>query len=114
MQSAKSSDVFRTLTPRSDCMVISPEWAIPFVICEVISDKYENDRSRMLIHAIALARTGHSFLKSSSQRKFFVVALYVNADMVVTRYIAMQTKGGNEAESGDKPVGDHICVGIRH
>ena len=95
-------------------MVFSPRFDIPFVICEVVSDKPESDRSRMAVQAIALARTGQFLLRSSSKRNFFVVALYVDADMVVTQYIAMQTEGDDEAESGDKPVGDHDCVGIRH
>ncbi|KAH0831420.1 hypothetical protein J3R83DRAFT_14092, partial [Lanmaoa asiatica] len=92
-------NAFRKLVPRSDCMIFSPRFDIPFVFCEVVSDKPESDRSRMAVQATALARTGQFLLRSRSRRKFFVVALYVDADMVVTRYIAMQTEGGDEAES---------------
>lgn len=97
-------DSLRKFTPRSDCMVVSSLCGIPFVICEVISDERERDRSRMLVQAIALARAGQFLLKSTLDN-FFVVALYVDANMVVSRYIVMQTEG----DSDDKPVSDHTA-----
>ena len=80
-------------------MVVSRNFQIPFVISEVISQKNESDRFRMLVEAIALARTGQYLLKSNSKRKFFAVAIYVDARMVVSRYIVMQT-----GDSEKKPV----------
>ena len=74
-------------------MVLSPEYKIPFIISEVISDKTEKGRFRMLVEEIALARAGHFLLQSTSRRRFFVVAIYVNAEIVAFRYIAMQTEG---------------------
>lgn len=94
-------------------MVFSPQFDIPFVICEVVSDRWQSDRSRMLVQATALARTGRFLLRSSSKKKFFVVALYVDANMVVSRYIVMETEG-DSAEGDHKPVGDHACVEIRY
>ncbi|KAG6380507.1 hypothetical protein JVT61DRAFT_8667 [Boletus reticuloceps] len=106
VDAANPPNTFRKFTPRSDCMVVSSQCGIPFVICEVISDKRESDRSRMLVQAIALARTGQHLLRSSSKKTFFVVALYVDADMVVYQYIVLQTEGDNTA-SGHKPVSIH-------
>ena len=57
----------------------------------------------MLVQAIAVARAGQYLLKSTSKKRFFVVAIYVNADMVASRYIVMQTNPGNEEQ---KPVSD--------
>jgi len=84
-------------------MVFSPKFEIPFVISEVVSDKGEADRCRMLVEAIALARAGQFLLQSGSKKRFFVVAIYVDADMVASRYIVMQTEDGN-AGHNDKPA----------
>jgi hypothetical protein len=90
-------------------MVVSPQFQIPFVICEVISDKHERDRSRMLVQAVALARTGQFLLRPASTKKFFVVAIYVDANMVASRYIVMEV-GDGDACNDLKPVSDHDCV----
>ncbi|KAG8220023.1 hypothetical protein J3R82DRAFT_1034 [Butyriboletus roseoflavus] len=76
-------------------MVMTPTYQIPFVISEVIPNKQESDRSRMLVEAIALARAGNFLLRSTSKRSFFVVAIYVGAKMNASRYIVMQTGRGN-------------------
>ena len=89
-------------------MVVSPQFEIPFVISEVISDKKE-DRCKMLVEAIALARAGRFLLRSGSKKRFFVVAIYVDAGMVASRYIVMQTEGGNTAQD-NKPVSVHTIV----
>ena len=70
------------------------------MISEMISQNKESDRCGMLVQAISLARAGQSLLQSTSSRKFFVVAVYVNAAMVVSRYIVMQT--GRDNSSGNK------------
>lgn len=57
----------------------------------------------MLIEAIVLARVGHFLLQPTSKKKFFVVAIYVDASMVATRYIVMQTKGHDTGDN-DKSV----------
>jgi hypothetical protein len=90
-------------------MVVSPQFQIPFVICEVISDKHERDRSRMLVQAVALARTGQFLLRPASTKKFFVVAIYVDANMVASRYIVMEV-GDGDACNDLKPVSDYDCV----
>ncbi|KAN0081523.1 hypothetical protein V8E55_009147 [Tylopilus felleus] len=108
VDSIKSPGVFRKFTPRSDWMVISPQFRIPFVISEVISDETENSRYRMLIEATVLARAGRFLLQCNSEKRFFVVAIYVNANMVASRYIVMDTGGGGpENEEASKPVSIH-------
>ena len=87
-------------------MIISSLHQIPFVICEVISDPYQSDRFRMLVQAAALARTGQLLLRSTSRKKFFVVAIYVDAKMIVSRYIVMKTESG-DSESDHGPVSGH-------
>ena len=57
----------------------------------------------MLVEAIALARVGHFLLQSTSQKRFFVVAIYVNAEMVASRYVVMQTEG-HDTGGNHKPV----------
>ena len=90
-------------------MVVAPRYEIPFVISEVISDKGEVDRCRMLVEATALARAGRFLLRSGSKKRFFVVAIYVDAGMVASRYIVMQTEGSNTAQD-NKPVSVHTAV----
>ncbi|KAN0081506.1 Protein kinase-like domain containing protein [Tylopilus felleus] len=108
VDSIKSPGVFRKFTPRSDWMVISPQFRIPFVISEVISDETENSRYRMLIEATVLARAGRFLFQCNSEKRFFVVAIYVNANMVASRYIVMDTGGGGpENEEASKPVSIH-------
>jgi hypothetical protein len=100
VETTQAPNVWRKFTPRSDWKVISPSHGIPFVISEMISQNKESDRCGMLVQAISLARAGQSLLQSTSSRKFFVVAVYVNAAMVVSRYIVMQT--GRDNSSGNK------------
>lgn len=99
---------YRKFVPKNDCMVFSRQFQLPFVICEVISDKYEMDRNRMLVQATALARVGQFFLRSDSQQTFFLVAIYLDANMVASRYIVMETEGGDDHDR--KPVSVHSCV----
>lgn len=67
----------------------------------------------MLLQAIALARTGQQLLRFDSKKNFFVVALYVDNNMTVSRYVVMQIKDDN-TESDEKPVSDNICVWIHY
>lgn len=83
-------------------MVASPLFSVPFVISEMISESKENkenDRSRMLVEAIALARAGQFLLKSTSEKRFFVVAICLDISLVASRYIVMQTGQGDGAET---------------
>ncbi|KAG6374813.1 hypothetical protein JVT61DRAFT_4197 [Boletus reticuloceps] len=103
---ASSPNVFRKFIPTYNCMVVSARFEIPFVICEVISDKWQSDRYRMLVHATALARAGQFLLRSTSRQKFFLVAIYLDADMVASRYIVMESEGGSD-ECERRPVSIH-------
>lgn len=60
------------------------------MVCEVISMPSEADRWRMLVEAIAAVRIGH-YLKKSQTKPFFVVAVYLRANMTAERYVVMQT-----------------------
>ena len=96
LNSASSPDVWHKFTPKSCNLVASPLSNIPFVFSEIISDNKENDRSRALVEAIAVARAGQFLLKSTSTKRFFVVAICLDTSLVVSRYIVMQTgKGDN-------------------
>ncbi|KAG2336916.1 hypothetical protein BDR05DRAFT_79476 [Suillus weaverae] len=74
--------------PISDCMVLSTSFLCPFMICEVVSQKNESDRFRMLVQGIALARVGQHFMPGGE--KFFVVAIYLRANLTAERYIVTQ------------------------
>ncbi|KAI5993417.1 hypothetical protein EDC04DRAFT_1270973 [Pisolithus marmoratus] len=89
-------DVWRKYRPKSDLMVSSQGHLIPFFVSEVISMKSEDDRFRMLLQAIAAARAGKILLKKTAERKFFVVAVYLNKNMIASRYIVMQTGQDND------------------
>lgn len=74
-----------------------------FIICQVISDVSQVDCAKMLHEAITLAHAGQCLVYSNSKKKFFIVALYVDENMVVD--IAMQTEG-TSVESENEPVSD--------
>ncbi|KAG1789319.1 kinase-like domain-containing protein [Suillus plorans] len=69
-------------------MVSSTSFLCPFMICEVVSQRSESDRFRMLVQGIALARVGQCFMPSGE--KFFVVAIYLRANLTAERYIVTQ------------------------
>ncbi|KIJ59603.1 hypothetical protein HYDPIDRAFT_33043 [Hydnomerulius pinastri MD-312] len=99
-------DTWRKFTPKSNFMVSSDAYCIPFVISEVISDKSQSVRYRMLVQAIATARAGRFLLKNGAQGKFFVVAIYLRKHMVAERYIVMQTGEGDGEGTEDLSQGD--------
>jgi len=65
-------------------MVSPRSFLCTFLISEVVSDGYESDRFRMLLEAIAVARAGQY---STRQGQFFVVAVYLWANLIVERYV---------------------------
>ncbi|KAI6029094.1 kinase-like domain-containing protein [Pisolithus microcarpus] len=81
-------------------MVSSAGHLIPFFVSEVISVKNEEDRFRMLLQAIAVARAGKRLLKNTSKRRFFVVAVYLDKGMVASRYIVTQTGRDRDGAAG--------------
>lgn len=90
-------------------MVISSWFQILFVICEVILNRHKHKCSRMLVQAIVLVCTRQSLLLPTSTRNFFVVAIYVDTNMVAFQYIIM--KVGDDSTCNDrKPVSDHSYV----
>ncbi|KAN0081577.1 hypothetical protein V8E55_009201 [Tylopilus felleus] len=107
VDTSSTMNVCRKFTPRSDWMVISPQFRIPFIISEVISNKTQNDRWRMLVEAIPLARAGQFLLKPTSKKTFFVVAIYVTADLIASRYIVMPTEDGNAKKKGNTEKKDN-------
>ncbi|KAG1728288.1 uncharacterized protein EDB91DRAFT_1228495 [Suillus paluster] len=73
--------------PRSDFMVSLPKFLCPFLISEVVSQEKEEDRYRMLLQAIAVARAGQYLIREGAPVHFFVVAIYLRADLTVERYV---------------------------
>jgi hypothetical protein len=45
----------------------------------------------MLVKAIPIARAGYQLMKRRSSRDFFVVAIYLRANLTAERYIVAQT-----------------------
>ncbi|KAI5987634.1 hypothetical protein EDD15DRAFT_1473424 [Pisolithus albus] len=95
-----AADSWRKYTPKSDLMVSSAGHLIPFFVSEVISKKNQEDRYRMLLQAIAVARAGKKLLKETSKRPFFVVAVYLDMEMVASRYIVTQTGRDRDDPAG--------------
>ncbi|KAL6305209.1 hypothetical protein BKA93DRAFT_780468, partial [Sparassis latifolia] len=90
------AEPWRKFTPDSDFGVISRTHLCPFVISDVISQKHEQDRHRMLLEAIVAARTGSYLLKDRSQSRFFVVAVYLAASLCASRYIVTEADSGRQ------------------
>ncbi|KAI6012997.1 kinase-like domain-containing protein [Pisolithus marmoratus] len=103
-------DVWRKYRPKSDLMVSSQGHLIPFFVSEVISMKSEDDRFRMLLQAIAAARAGKILLKKTAERKFFVVAVYLNKNMIASRYIVMQTGQDNDEPTEEFRQGNAVSI----
>lgn len=68
-------------------MVSSRSFLCPFLISEVVSQKDEQDRCRMLVQAIAAARAGRYLIREGAEIQFFVVAIYLRANLTVERYV---------------------------
>ncbi|KAL6298582.1 hypothetical protein BKA93DRAFT_47137 [Sparassis latifolia] len=90
------TEPWRKFTPDSDSDVISRTHFCPFVISDVMSQKHEQDRHRMLLEAIVAARTGSYLLKDRSQSRFFIVAVYLAASLCASRYIVTKADSGRQ------------------
>ena len=80
-------------TPKNDFCVQfeKPEsFALPLIIGEVVSEKVEKGRYRMLLQAIALARLVFALRKSGSTEHPFITAVYLTKDMTAEIYIVMK------------------------
>ncbi|KDR73207.1 hypothetical protein GALMADRAFT_724722 [Galerina marginata CBS 339.88] len=84
------STVPRKYTPVSDFSVWFRNLDLPLVIAEVIPERSE-DRYRMLLQAIALARLVFYLRRPESAAHPFVVAIHLTANMIAERYIVMKT-----------------------
>ena len=76
-------------TPHSDLSLVSAAHLCHFIVGEVISQKNESDRYRMLLQAIVAARVGR-YLMQSDKTPFILMALYLRKDLTVERYLVSQ------------------------
>ncbi|KAI6006171.1 hypothetical protein F5J12DRAFT_832652 [Pisolithus orientalis] len=109
-----AADALRKYRPKSDLMATSARHLTPFFVSEVISLKQEDDRFRMLLQAIAAARAGKMLLKETAERKFFVVAVYLNKHLVASRYIVMQTGQDNAEHAAAYRQGNAVSIHCNH
>jgi len=93
VSSTEAVDSWRKFTPNSDFSVVSKMLLCPFIIAEIVSDPREKDRYRMLLEGIAAARAGQHLSKSDAP-KFFVIAIYLTANLHAERYILMEAASG--------------------
>jgi hypothetical protein len=89
------ADLPRKYTPRNDFCVWfekskSFKFALPLIIGEVVSEKNEKDRYRMLLQAVALARLVFALRKSGATKNPFIIAVYLTKYMTAERYIVMK------------------------
>ena len=75
-------DVLCKYTPHSDLSLVSKTYLCHFIIGEVVSQKDESDRYRMLLQALMVARVGR-FLVKSDKTPFILMALYLKKDLTV-------------------------------
>lgn len=99
ISSLEAPDSWRKFTPNSDFSVISKAFLCPFIIAEIVSQPQEEDRYRMLVEGIAAVRAGQ-YLSKSPAHRFFVVAIYLTADLHAERYIL--TEEGGSYGSGEQ------------
>jgi hypothetical protein len=94
------SDLPRRYNPSSDFSIWFQRFSLPLIIGEIISGKDQQDRYRMLVQAVALARVVFALTKPDSAPPF-IVAIYLTEEMVAERYILMK-----------KPVAepDQVCA----
>jgi len=93
ISSFAAPDNWRKFTPNSDFSVISKAFLCPFIIAEIVSQPQGKDRFRMLVEGLAAVRAGQYLLKSNT-RKFFVVAIYLTANLRAERYILTEGDAG--------------------
>ncbi|KAI6014664.1 hypothetical protein EDC04DRAFT_655849 [Pisolithus marmoratus] len=103
-------DIWRKYKPKSDLMASSANHLIPFFVSNAISMTNEGDRFRMLLQAIAAARAGNILLKKTSKRNFFVVAVYLDKNMVASRYIIIQTGEGSDEPAEEFRQGNAVSI----
>ncbi|OAX31342.1 hypothetical protein K503DRAFT_95642 [Rhizopogon vinicolor AM-OR11-026] len=70
---------------RSDFIVSSRLFLCPSLISEIVSQDDEADRYRMLLQAIPIARAGQYLIRYGSPMLFFVVAVYLRANLTTER-----------------------------
>ncbi|KAF9650810.1 hypothetical protein BDM02DRAFT_1255730 [Thelephora ganbajun] len=88
-------------TPKSDFSVFYTLNGCPCLIGEIVSVKSEEDRRRMKLQGIAVARAGKLLLTKDAKDEFVLMAIYVSADLVATRYL-FQARGNNYVDSHEK------------
>lgn len=93
ISSFAAQDNWRKFTPNSDFSVISKAFLCPFIIAEIVSQPQQKDRYRMLVEGIAAVRAGRYLSKSDAPR-FFVVAIYLTANLHAERYILTEDGSG--------------------
>ncbi|KAH9932993.1 kinase-like domain-containing protein [Fomitopsis serialis] len=79
-----------TLKPKNDWSVTSVAYKCPLIISEVVSQDNVEDRWRMLVEAIVAARVGHHLRKTTSQKPFFVTAIYFTKQLEAEVYVLHQ------------------------
>ncbi|OJA10851.1 hypothetical protein AZE42_06128, partial [Rhizopogon vesiculosus] len=88
--------------PQSYSMVSSSSFLFPFLMSEVPSDESDLGRSRMLLQTIPVARAGQYLMKVGAPMQFFVVGIYLHADLTVERFIVVQTGPGRQVSIAQK------------
>ena len=82
----------RKHTPKSTFSVLLQELDLPLIIGEIVSPTKEQNRYRMLLHAISLARLVVELRGPESTARPFIVAIYLTASLTAERYIIMKTE----------------------
>ena len=90
MDSQVHPDVLCKYTPHSNLSLVSKTYLCHFIIGEVVSQKDESDRYRMLLQALVAAHVGR-FLVKSDKTPFILMALYLKKDLTVEQYLVSQT-----------------------
>ena len=103
ISSFAAPDNWRKFTPNSDFSVMSKAFLCPFIIVEIVSQP--QDRYRMLVEGVAAVRAGQ-YLSNSDTHRFFMVAIYLTADLHAEWYIL--TEGGSG--SSNKQVHHMIAL----
>ena len=79
------TNTWQSSVHRSDCMVITSQFDIPFVICKVILDSHQSNHYQFdawSSDCYCTSRPDSSVIYCTLIMRFFLVAIYMNADMV--------------------------------
>lgn len=77
-------------TPKSDLFLAFHK--IPRVVAEVFSTGSDNDEARIILQCGCIVRLVNGHLANTTRKRDFIMALYMNTAISVTRHLIFQSR----------------------